>query len=71
MKSTIARVLQLDSSKVPNRIPSDCAIELYKDASCNTLEAVFDWGIDQGGKSVKRDFWRMGFAWSGCGCANS
>lgn len=55
---------------MPNRIPSDCAIELYKDASCNTLEAVFDWGIDQGGKSVKRDFWRMGFAWSGCGCAN-
>jgi hypothetical protein len=42
------------SAKAPNEIPSDCAIELYKDASCNTLEAVFDWGIDQGGK-----FWTL------------
>lgn len=60
------------SAKAPNEIPSDCAIELYKNTSCNTLEAVFDWGIDQGGKSVKRGFRRtVGFAWSGCRCASS
>jgi hypothetical protein len=52
------------SAKAPNKIPNDCAIELYKDASCKKLEAVFDWGVDQGGKFERLP--AHGFAYRVC-----
>ncbi|ORY14203.1 hypothetical protein BCR34DRAFT_242488 [Clohesyomyces aquaticus] len=39
------------SAKVPGEMATDCAIELYSDASCNTLQAILDWGVDNGGES--------------------